>query len=48
MDNSINILKGIAFPVFPDPNFIIIEEIVVLSALTTEKNKITILIINVE
>jgi hypothetical protein len=48
MDNSINILKEIALSVFPDLNFIIIEEIVVLPASIIEKDEIAVSIINIE
>jgi hypothetical protein len=48
MDNSTNILKGIAFPTLSDPNFITIEEIVVLPTSITEKDEMAASITNIE
>jgi hypothetical protein len=48
MDNSINTSEKTALPISPNPNFITIEETVVLPTLIAEKDKITILIINIE
>jgi hypothetical protein len=48
MDNSINVSEGIAFPVSPDPNFIITEKTVVLPTSTAEKDKMAAPITNIE
>jgi hypothetical protein len=48
INNSINALEKIAFPVSPDFNFITIEEIVVLFISIAEKDEMAALIINIE
>jgi hypothetical protein len=48
MDSSINILKKIAFLIFPDFNFITIEETVVLSVSIIEEDEMAASIINIE
>jgi hypothetical protein len=48
MDSSINILEKIVLSVFPNFNFITIEETVVFPISIVEEDEITALIINVE
>jgi hypothetical protein len=48
MNNSTNISKITALPIFPDPNFITIKKTVVLLTSIIEKDKINISITKVE
>jgi hypothetical protein len=48
MNNSTNILKEIALPVSPNPNFTTIEKTVVLSTSTAEEDEMAAPITNIE